>query len=53
MAWTILVDFPLVPEQNIRNFRKNSGINIFPEFSRKSGIFEISVSLLIDINVLY
>ena len=39
MARTILMDFPLVPEQNIRNFRKNSGITIFPEFSGKSGIF--------------
>ena len=48
MALTILMDFPLVPEQNIR---KNSGINIFPEFSGKSGIFEISVSLLININI--
>ena len=51
MARTILMDFPLVPEQNIRNFRKNSGINIFPEFSGKSRIFEISVSLLININI--
>ena len=39
MARTILMDFPLIPEQNIRNFRKNSGINIFPEFSGKPGIF--------------
>ena len=51
MARTILMDSPLVPEQNIRNFRKNSGINIFPEFSGKSRIFEISVSLLININI--
>ena len=27
MARTILMDFSLVPEQNIRNFRKNSGIS--------------------------
>ena len=39
MARTILMDSPLVPEQNIRNFRKNSGINIFPEFSGKFRIF--------------
>ena len=29
IAWTILMDIPLVPEQNIRNFQKNSGIIIF------------------------
>ena len=51
MARTILMNFPLVPRKNIRNFRKKSGINIFPEFSGKSGIFEISVSLLININI--
>ena len=39
MAGTILMDFPLVPGQNIRNFPES------PEF------FEISVSLLINSNI--